>query len=331
MTARVLIDGHMLGAGETGNETYVRGLLSGLCGAGAEGVGRRHRTRPWTSARTSAWSCPAARTSPGSPPASSRRRETAARTSSTPPTPRRSRPSPRACSPSTSCRSCATRSGSRCATSWCSTPGVRASVPRAARVLVPSGHARDELCALLGVVPERVVVTPEGVDRALRGRCRETRCLPRRSTPPPALGLRRPYVLAIGQPPAAQERAPPARGMGAAGRRGRRRRSSSGHRRRLPRPQGRRSCLRHHGRHRRPRRLPRLRARRRPPRPLRRRGALRLPVAVRGLGLPVLEAMACRHAGRLLGHYLPAGGRRPARPRSSTRRTRAPSPPCSAR
>ena len=30
MTARVLIDGHMLGSGETGNETYLRGLLSGL-------------------------------------------------------------------------------------------------------------------------------------------------------------------------------------------------------------------------------------------------------------------------------------------------------------
>ena len=25
-----LIDGHMLGAGETGNETYIRGLLTGL-------------------------------------------------------------------------------------------------------------------------------------------------------------------------------------------------------------------------------------------------------------------------------------------------------------
>ncbi len=36
MNARVLIDGHMLGAGETGNETYVRGLLAGL-----EELGRR--------------------------------------------------------------------------------------------------------------------------------------------------------------------------------------------------------------------------------------------------------------------------------------------------
>ena len=36
MTARVLIDGHMLGSGETGNETYVRGLLAGL-----EELGRR--------------------------------------------------------------------------------------------------------------------------------------------------------------------------------------------------------------------------------------------------------------------------------------------------
>jgi glycosyltransferase involved in cell wall biosynthesis len=81
--------------------------------------------------------------------------------------------------------------------------GVRTSVRRAARVVVPSGHARDELCALLGVARERVVVTPEGVDG--------------RFAPPPAaatgdgtpasarmdrlirrLGIHRPYVLAVG-------------------------------------------------------------------------------------------------------------------------------------
>ena len=42
--------------------------------------------------------------------------------SSTPPTRRRSRPPPPPWSPSTTSRSCGTRSGSRCATAWCSTP-----------------------------------------------------------------------------------------------------------------------------------------------------------------------------------------------------------------
>jgi glycosyltransferase involved in cell wall biosynthesis len=74
--------------------------------------------------------------------------------------------------------------------------GVRASAPRAARVLVPSRYVRDELCGLLGVDARRVVVTPEGVDARFR--------------PPqdPAseqvddrlrrLGVHRPYVFALG-------------------------------------------------------------------------------------------------------------------------------------
>jgi glycosyltransferase involved in cell wall biosynthesis len=73
--------------------------------------------------------------------------------------------------------------------------GVRASVGRAARVLVPSRHARDELCALLGVSPERVVVTPEGVDPRFSpcdtGGEDAERLLHR-------LGIRRRYVLALG-------------------------------------------------------------------------------------------------------------------------------------
>jgi glycosyltransferase involved in cell wall biosynthesis len=74
--------------------------------------------------------------------------------------------------------------------------GVRASAPRAARVLVPSRFVRDELCSLLGVGPERVVVTPEGVDERFhppgRGSAEDIERLLRR------LGLRRPYVFALG-------------------------------------------------------------------------------------------------------------------------------------
>jgi glycosyltransferase involved in cell wall biosynthesis len=75
--------------------------------------------------------------------------------------------------------------------------GVRVSAPRAARVLVPSRHVRDEVCGLLGVSPERVVVTPEGVDERFRplwdaaSRERAARLLLR-------LGVHTPYVFAVG-------------------------------------------------------------------------------------------------------------------------------------
>jgi glycosyltransferase involved in cell wall biosynthesis len=74
--------------------------------------------------------------------------------------------------------------------------GVRASAPRAARVLVPSRYVRHELCELLGLDPRRVVVTPEGVD---------PRFQPPSTEPSPVterlfrrLGIRRPYVFALG-------------------------------------------------------------------------------------------------------------------------------------
>jgi alpha-1,3-rhamnosyl/mannosyltransferase len=54
---------------------------------------------------------------------------------------------------------------------------------------------RDELCASLGVSPERVVITPEGVDKRFRppnGDSAATERLLHR------LGIRRPYVFALG-------------------------------------------------------------------------------------------------------------------------------------
>jgi len=197
VTARVLIDGHMLGAGETGNETYVRGLLEGL----AE-LGRRELV---------AVTDPAVVVSPHERVLLPSRSDVARLT--------------------TGLVAAAREHGANVIHTTYAAPfttiaasvltvhdlsflrhpewftvrdlvvlnaGVRASVPRAARVLVPSGHARDELCTLLGVDPQRALVTPEGV---------HPRFAAEADHPAPAeavgrllrrYGLRRPYVLAIG-------------------------------------------------------------------------------------------------------------------------------------
>ena len=197
MNARVLIDGHMLGAGETGNETYVRGLLEGLTELGRRelvavtdpAVDVSPHERVLLPSRSDV-----ARLTTGLVAAARERGANVIHTTHAAPF-------------TTVAASVLTVHD----LSFLRHPewftvrdlvvlnaGVRASVPRAARVLVPSGHARDELCALLGVARERVVVTPEGVD---------SRFTAESGDPTPAdyvdrllrrYGLRRPYVLAIG-------------------------------------------------------------------------------------------------------------------------------------
>ena len=205
MTARVLIDGHMLGSGETGNETYLRGLLFGLTELGLRELvavsgpevdaGRHDRVVLPHRSNVARLAFDLAGMA----------REHGAEVIH-----------------STYAAPFATRAATVVTVhdvSFLSHPewftardllvlnaGVRASVPRAARVLVPSGHARDELCALLGVSRERVLVTPEGVDGRFRplddadddlgtpvghARPQDARLLRR-------LGIRKPYVLALG-------------------------------------------------------------------------------------------------------------------------------------
>ena len=197
MTSRVLIDGHMLGSRETGNETYVRGLLGGL-----EQLGRRELVAVAgpgidvgahqlvvLSSRSDV-----ARLAVGLVAAARDHGANVIHTTYAAPF-------------TTSAASVVTVHD----VSFLRHPewftlrdravlnaGVRASVKRAARVIVPSGHARDELCALLGVPRERVLVTPEGVDDRFAP--------PNGGLPHPAhtealfrrLGVRQPYVLALG-------------------------------------------------------------------------------------------------------------------------------------
>jgi glycosyltransferase involved in cell wall biosynthesis len=194
VTARVLIDGHMLGAGETGNETYVRGLLTGL-----EELGRRELV---------AVSGPDVDVGAHQPVVLPHRSDVARLAFDLAAAAREGG----ADVIHSTYAAPFTRAAATVVTvhdvSFVRRPewftlrdravlntGVRASVGRAARVLVPSRHARDELCALLGVSPQRVVVTPEGVDR---------RFCPRDVSGEDAerlfhrLGVRRPYVLALG-------------------------------------------------------------------------------------------------------------------------------------
>jgi glycosyltransferase involved in cell wall biosynthesis len=202
VTSRVLIDGHMLGSGETGNETYLRGLLAGLTELGRReavavcdpriDVGAHERVvLPGRSnvARLTRYLVAAAR---------DRRAQVVHSTYAAP-----------LLSGMASVLTVHDVSFIR-HPEWFTlrdrvvlNAGVRTSVRRAARVLVPSGHARDELCALLGVAPERVLVTPEGVD----GRYAPPAPVPAGEEAPSCddvervlrrLGIHRPYVLAVG-------------------------------------------------------------------------------------------------------------------------------------
>jgi alpha-1,3-rhamnosyl/mannosyltransferase len=69
---------------------------------------------------------------------------------------------------------------------------VAAAARRAARVLVGSEHTARELTELVGVAPQRIVVTPYGVDPRFRPTARDPAWLERR------FGIRGPYVLAVG-------------------------------------------------------------------------------------------------------------------------------------
>jgi glycosyltransferase involved in cell wall biosynthesis len=71
--------------------------------------------------------------------------------------------------------------------------GVRFSVRRAERVIVPSRHARDELVRLLGVPEWRIAVTPEAADARFHP-------LDGAATGPvmQRYGLQQPYVLTVG-------------------------------------------------------------------------------------------------------------------------------------
>jgi glycosyltransferase involved in cell wall biosynthesis len=201
VTSRVLIDGHLLGTGGNGNEAYVRGLLSGL-----EELGRREfvavsgpgidvgaHQAVVLSSRSDV-----ARLTVGLVTAAKEHDASVIHTTY-------------ACPLSSATASVVTVHD----VSFLRHPewftlrdravlnaGVRGTVKRAARVLVPSGHARDELCALLGVAPQRVLVTPEGVDRRFTAASGAANGAPASAADTEVflrrLGLRRPYVLALG-------------------------------------------------------------------------------------------------------------------------------------
>jgi glycosyltransferase involved in cell wall biosynthesis len=201
VTARVLIDGHMLGTGETGNEAYLRGLLTGL-----EEIGRRELVAVTRADIDVGGHQPVVLPSRSDVARLTKGLVTAARDH-------------HADVIHTTYAAPFSRSTASVVTvhdvsflrhpEWFTlrdrvvlNTGVRTSVRRAARVLVPSGHAREEVCALLRVPPDRVLVTPEGVDgrftpgnvQASDPRQRERdadRLLSR-------LGVSRPYVLALG-------------------------------------------------------------------------------------------------------------------------------------
>ena len=201
MTARVLIDGHMLGAGETGNETYLRGLLSGLSELGLREV----------VAVTDAGVDVGEHERVVLPHRSDVRRLTTDLAAAA----RRLGADVIHCTYAAPLSNAVPTVVTVHDVSFVRHPdwftlrdravlraGVRLSLRRAARVLVPSGHARDELCALLGADPRRVVVTPEGVDPQFTPLSDQTSHDPAKAAEVDRffrrLGIHRPYVLALG-------------------------------------------------------------------------------------------------------------------------------------
>ena len=187
-----LIDGHMLGAGETGNETYVRGLLRGLESLGRHDAVAVRRSNVDVGAHL---------------PVLLPRRSDAARLLADLPAAARS------CGANVIHSTYAAPPRARCArvvtvhdVSFLAYPewftsrdlavlnaGVRFSVRRAERVIVPSQHARDELIRLLAVPEQRISVTPEAADERFHPLNEdETDPVLRR------YGLSRPFVLSVG-------------------------------------------------------------------------------------------------------------------------------------
>jgi glycosyltransferase involved in cell wall biosynthesis len=192
---KALIDGHMLGAGETGNETYVRGLLSGL-----EELGRREAVA--VSGPDVDIGAHEAVVLPHRPAAANWARllTDLARAG-------------RGCGAdlihstyATPLRTPLARVVTVHDVSFLRHPewftprdravlnaGVRSSVRLAQRVITPSAHARDELSELLCVPQSRVVVTPEGAGEGFKPLCdAETVSILSR------LSVTQPYVLAVG-------------------------------------------------------------------------------------------------------------------------------------
>jgi glycosyltransferase involved in cell wall biosynthesis len=197
---KTLIDAHMLGTGETGNETYVRGLLQGLLEIDAPQVVAVREAGLRELARETATAPPAhdVRVLRGS---DVRRllvelpglaRETGAAlihcTYIAP---------PRTPVPTVVTVHDASFARYPEAFTLRDRTLLRRAVPyaarRAAAVIAPSEHARSEIVDLLGVPKERVHVTPEACGREFR-RLDEVERRPSLRR----LGLERPYVLALG-------------------------------------------------------------------------------------------------------------------------------------
>ena len=197
---KTLIDAHMLGAGETGNETYVRGLLQGLLEIGAAQVvavreaGLRELARE-TAAVPTAHDVHMLRGS-----------DVRRLLVELPELARKTGAALIHCTYIAPPRAPVPTIVTVHDVSFVRYPeaftlrdrlllgrGVPYAARRAAAVIAPSEHARSEIVELLGVPEERVHVTPEACDPDFRPLDEaERRSALRR------LGLERPYVLALG-------------------------------------------------------------------------------------------------------------------------------------
>jgi glycosyltransferase involved in cell wall biosynthesis len=189
---RALIDGHMLGTAETGNETYVRGLLYGLDAVG----------RPQAVALGPAGVCPGRHTTVRLSGSSNLRRLLAALPKLAGQVGAQVIHSTYAVPPATACARVVTIHDCSFVghPEWFSArdravlnAGVRWAVRCAERIVVPSNHTLADVLALPGVDPERVAVIAEGVEPRFRP-------LPPADVAPVLrrLTLERPYVLALG-------------------------------------------------------------------------------------------------------------------------------------
>jgi len=189
---RALIDGHMLGAAETGNETYVRGLLSGLDTV----------DRPQVVALEPGRACPGRHTVVHLSGASNLRRLLASLPALARSVGAQVIHTTYAVPPAASCARVVTIHDC----SFVAHPewfgardravlnaGVRWAARRAERIIVPSRHTLGEVLELPGATRDRVVVVAEGVEP------RFAPLSPDDVAPVLAgLALERPYVLTVG-------------------------------------------------------------------------------------------------------------------------------------